>query len=91
MIAPSRIINNIRAWKLLFVNAAQRMSQFIEGIAAPTFGDFGDGVRSGPCSLGDESGRDFYTTLISAQIKDSSLSCNLVVNAETKFQSIAAF
>jgi hypothetical protein len=52
-IAPSRVINNIRAWKLVFVDAAQRMSQFIEGIAAPTFGDFGDGVRSGPRSLGD--------------------------------------
>jgi hypothetical protein len=55
MIAPSRGINNIRAWKILFLDAAQRMSQFIEEIAAPTFGDFGDGVRSGPRSLGDES------------------------------------
>ena len=49
--APSRGIKNIRAWKILFLDAAQRMSQFIEGIAAPTFGDFGDGVRSGPRSL----------------------------------------
>jgi len=32
---------------LLFVDAAQRMSQFIEGIAAPTFGDFGDGDEIG--------------------------------------------
>jgi hypothetical protein len=68
MIAPSRVINNIRAWKLVFVDAAQRMSQFIEGIAAPTFGDFGDGVRSGPRSLGDESGPEFCTPLISAQM-----------------------
>jgi len=37
-------------------------------MTAPTFGDFGDGVRSGPRSLGDESGSDFYTPLISAQM-----------------------
>jgi len=47
MIAPSRGINNIRAWKILFLDAAQRMSQFIEGIAAPIFGDFGDGDEIG--------------------------------------------
>ena len=32
---------------LIFVDAAQRMSQFIEGIAAPIFGDFGDGDEIG--------------------------------------------
>jgi hypothetical protein len=30
------------AGRYLFLDAVQRMSQFIEGIAAPTFGDFGD-------------------------------------------------
>ena len=68
MIGPSRSINNIRASKILFLDAAQRMSQFIEGIAAPTFGDFGDGVDRGRALFGDESGPDLYIPLISAQI-----------------------
>jgi hypothetical protein len=65
MIGPSRGINNIRASKILFLDAAQRMSQFIEGIAAPTFGD---GVDRGRALFGDESGPDLYIPLISAQI-----------------------
>ena len=40
---------------------AQRASQFIVGMSAPTSGTIGDGMRSGPRSLGGESGPDFYT------------------------------
>jgi hypothetical protein len=47
MIAPSRGINNIRAWKILFLDAAQRMSQFIVGMLAPTSGVEGDGDEIG--------------------------------------------
>jgi hypothetical protein len=35
------------AGRYLFLDAVQRMSQFIEGVAAPTFGDFGDGDEIG--------------------------------------------
>jgi hypothetical protein len=67
MIVPSRGINNIRAWKILFLDAAQRMSQFIEGIAAPTYGDSGDGDEIGAAlSMGTQL--RFYSPLISAQI-----------------------
>jgi hypothetical protein len=60
MIAPSRGINNIRAWKM---DAAQRMSQFIEGIAAPTFGDNGDGDEIGAAlSWGRERPRFSHPT-----------------------------
>jgi hypothetical protein len=83
LIAPNRILESLSQFEIRLLrfgrtrklkifayelDIAQRMSQFIEGIAAPTFGDFGDGVRSGPRSLGDESGPEFYITLISAQM-----------------------
>ena len=67
------------------------MSQFIEGIAAPTFGDFGDGGKIGAALFGDESSSDFYIPSLSAQINNWSLSCDSVVNVETKFQSTATF
>jgi hypothetical protein len=66
------------------------MSQFIAGMAAPIFGDYGDGDDRGRALFGDESGPDFYSTLISAQINNCSLSCDSAVNAATKFQSTTA-
>jgi hypothetical protein len=47
------------------------MSQFIEGIAAPIFGDYGDGDDRGRALFGDESSPDFYIPLISAQMNYS--------------------
>src|SRR5262245_17515547 len=77
MITPSRDINKLRALKS---DAAHRMSQSSAGMLAPTSGGAsGTGLRSGPRSLGDESGLDFTPPPIST----TSILCDGALHKES--------
>ena len=69
----SGIIRNARLLR------AQRVSQFIVGMLAPTSGDLlGNGVRDRGRALGDQSGPYFHIVLDLTQIKSWSLFCDTV-------------
>ena len=59
-----------KSWRLF-----NRKSHFIVVMSAPTFGGLGTGRKSGPRSLGDESGSDF----IGSQAGQNSILANQVI------------